>query len=33
MTLYSATYRRSMLTKTMLGLLVLIAIFFMTAKP
>jgi uncharacterized membrane protein len=30
---YSATYRRYMLTETTLGLLVLIAIFFMTAKP
>ncbi|WP_027005347.1 hypothetical protein [Conexibacter woesei] len=30
---YSTTYRRYMLTETMLGLLVLIAIFFMTAKP
>jgi hypothetical protein len=30
---YSSTYRRYMLTETMLGLLVLIAIFFMTAKP
>jgi hypothetical protein len=30
---YSSTYRRYMLTEIMLGLLVLIAIFFMTAKP
>jgi uncharacterized membrane protein len=30
---YSATYRRYMATETTLGLLVLIAIFFMTAKP
>jgi uncharacterized membrane protein len=30
---YSATYRRYMATETMLGLLVLVAIFFMTAKP
>lgn len=30
---YSTTYRRYMATETTLGLLVLIAIFFMTAKP
>jgi uncharacterized membrane protein len=30
---YSTTYRRYMLTEATLGLLVLIAIFFMTAKP
>jgi uncharacterized membrane protein len=30
---YSSTYRAYMLTETTLGLLVLVAIFFMTAKP
>jgi uncharacterized membrane protein len=30
---YTTTYRRYMATETTLGLLVLVAIFFMTAKP